>query len=376
MLEKINVFLNIENNQYKVGEIVYNNRQILFQYNKDFLNTNINISPLTLPFNDKIYSNKGNLPGVFRDSLPDGWGRFLINRYFMKQDIKNVNELDYLSFTGINGFGALEYKPCETYLNDRLTNINLDKLANDSINILNNTDYFVDELLKLNGSSGGARPKITVRLNNKHNITNIGDKYIIKFKGTFDENNIGLHEYIYSLIAKKSNIEMTETILLPSKNCSGYFATKRFDRNNKGKLHLHSVAGLLNIDFRTDFIDYVDILKLTKILTKDFNEVLKMFRLMCFNVLIQNKDDHTKNFSFLLNSKNQWTLSPAYDLTKSNEINGEHTTTVNGKGIEISDNDLITVGEMFNIKKEISKDIIALIRENLNNFDKLVKEYK
>ena len=74
MLEKINVFLNLENNQYKVGKIVYNNRQILFQYNKDFLNTNINISPLTLPFNNKIYSNKGNLPGVFRDSLPDGWG--------------------------------------------------------------------------------------------------------------------------------------------------------------------------------------------------------------------------------------------------------------------------------------------------------------
>ena len=169
---------------------------------------------------------------------------------------------------------------------------------------------------------------------------------------------------------------MTETILLPSKNCSGYFATKRFDRNNKGKLYLHSVAGLLNIDFRTDFIDYVDILKLTKFLTKDFNEVLKMFRLMCFNVLIQNKDDHTKNFSFLLNSKNQWTLSPAYDLTKSNGINGEHTTTVNGKGIEISDVDLINVGEMFNIKKETSKDIITLIRENLNDFDKMVKEYK
>ena len=54
MLEKINVFLNLENNQYKVGEIVYNDRQILFQYNKDFLNTNINISPLTLPFNNKI----------------------------------------------------------------------------------------------------------------------------------------------------------------------------------------------------------------------------------------------------------------------------------------------------------------------------------
>lgn len=168
-----------------------------------------------------------------------------------------------------------------------IENINLDRLANESIEILSNSNYFVDDLLKLNGSSYGARPKITVKLNNKNIITKKGLDYIIKFRSNVDDNDIGLREYVYSIIAKKSNIEMSETILLPSKICSGYFATRRFDRiNNNEKLHLHSVAGLLNVNFRTTFIDYVDILKLTKLLTKDFNEILKMYRLMCFNVII------------------------------------------------------------------------------------------
>lgn len=376
MLDKIKVFLNIESNKYIVGELVYLNKQIFFQYDSKFLEQNINISPVTLPFNNTVYSNKTNLHGVFKDSLPDGWGRLLVNRYFTKNNTKDVNELDYLAFVGSNCFGALEYEPCSNYLNNNLIDTNLDKLAEESIEILNNTSYFADDLLKLNGSSGGARPKITVKLDDKYNISNIGDEYIIKFKTITDDNNIGLHEYVYSLIAQKSGVEMSKTILLSSKKCGGYFATKRFDRNNNKKLHMHSAAGLLNIDFRTNFIDYIDLLKLTKIVTKDFNEVIKMFRIMCFNVIIGNKDDHTKNFSFLMDGKGQWKLSPAYDLVKSDGINGEHTTTVNGKGKDITDNDLINVGEMFNIKQETSKDIIELIKYNLSGFNILLKQIK
>ena len=94
---------------------------------------------------------------------------------------------------------------------------------------------------------------------------------------------------------------------------------------------------------------------------------------MCFNVIIENKDDHSKNFSFLMDSKGNWKLSPAYDLTKSNGINGEHTTTINGKGKDISNNDLINIGSMFDINEEHCKDIINLITENNNSFDKIAR---
>lgn len=375
MINKLNVFLNIENNRSKVGELVCIDKRIYFQYNYDCLKKNINISPISLPFNRKIYS--GSLHGVFKDSLPDGWGRLLINRYFIKNNITNLNELDYLFYVGSGGFGALEYEPNKTDPHINIDRIDFDVLAQESTKILNNSEYFLDDLLKLNGSSNGARPKIIIKLNNKHIIAKNGKEYIVKFRSSMDDKNIGLYEYIYSLIAKKSNIEVSNTLLLPSKNCPGYFATERFDRleNNK-KIHMHSVAGLLNIDFRKDFIDYIDILKLTKLLTKDFREIVKMFRLMSFNAIIGNKDDHTKNFSFLMNNNGEWKLSPAYDLTKSSGINGEHTTTFNGKGENVEAKDLIKIGEMFDIGTRECMDIIEIIKENYNTFDKLVAYYK
>ena len=369
MIDKINVFLNINENRNKVGELACVNKKIYFQFDNECLKKGVNISPISLPFNIQIQSNGNNLFGVFDDSLPDGWGRLLIDRYCKKNKILDVNKLDYLSFVGKNGFGALEYEPYnDLERNYNFENLNLDQLASESMQILNDTTYFADELLKLNGSSGGARPKITVKLNNKNVISQAGEDYIIKFRTSTDDKNIGLKEYVYSVIAKKSGIDMSKTILLPSKKCSGYFATKRFDRIDNKKLHLHSAAGLLNMDFRTSFIDYVDLLKLTKILTKSDDEVLKMFRLMCFNVITNNKDDHAKNFSFIMDNKNQWKLSPAYDLTYSNGINGEHTTTVNGKGKDIKDIDLINFGKMFDIDQGNSRNIIQLIRDNFNEF--------
>lgn len=369
MIDKISVFLNINENRNKVGELACVNKKIYFQYDNEFLKKGVNISPISLPFNNQIQLNGNNLFGVFDDSLPDGWGRLLIDRYCKKNRILDVNKLDYLSFVGKNGFGALEYEPYnDLERNYNFENLNLDQLASESMQILNDTTYFADELLKLNGSSGGTRPKITVKLNNKNVISQTGEDYIIKFRTSIDDKDIGLKEYVYSVIAKKSGIDMSKTILLPSKKCSGYFATKRFDRIDNKKLHLHSAAGLLNMDFRTSFIDYVDLLKLTKILTKSDDEVLKMFRLMCFNVITNNKDDHAKNFSFIMDDKNQWKLGPAYDLTYSNGINGEHTTTVNGKGKDIKDIDLINVGKMFDIDQGNSRNIIQLIRDNFNEF--------
>jgi len=71
---------------------------------------------------------------------------------------------------------------------------------------------------------------------------------------------------------------------------------------------------------------------LTLHLTKDVNEQLKMFRLAVFNLFAHNRDDHAKNFSYLLDENNQWKLSPAYDLTFSYGPGAEHSTTYLGEG--------------------------------------------
>ena len=110
-----------------------------------------------------------------------------------------------------------------------------------------------------------------------------------------------------------------------------YFGVERFDRTPHGKIHTISAAGLLHANYRIPSLDYSILLKLTLNLTKDMEQVISMFRLMIFNILISNRDDHAKNFSFQW-INGTWKLSPAYDLLPSSGFNGYHTTTINGKG--------------------------------------------
>lgn len=164
-----------------------------------------------------------------------------------------------------------------------------------------------------------------------------GEDWIVKFPASLDDPNIGLAEYQYSLCAKKCGIEMAETRLLPSRQCEGYFGTKRFDRvalnGHVKRIHMLSVSAILEVSHRIPSLDYNTLMALTLELTKDYSEVEKMYRLMCFNVFAHNRDDHSKNFTFLYDTeKGGWRLAPAYDLTYSNSIGGEHATCINGNG--------------------------------------------
>ncbi len=92
-----------------------------------------------------------------------------------------------------------------------------------------------------------------------------------------------------------------------------------------------------------------------------------MFRLMVFNVLCGNRDDHAKNFSFLYKGKEGWSLSPAYDLTVNSGVNGEHATTVNGKGCGITDNDMLAVARNAGLARARARRIIDQVRDVLGD---------
>ena len=162
---------------------------------------------------------------------------------------------------------------------------------------------------------------------------------------------------------------MTDTRLFSSKQCSGYFGTKRFDRINlkggiKKKKHMQSVSALLEISHRIPALDYNSLMQLTLELTKDYQEVEKMFRLMCFNVFAHNRDDHSNNFSFLFDENTgTWKTSPAYDLTHSYSIGGEHATCVNGNGRNPTTADLLAVAENIDLEKKKAKEIIKQIQQ-------------
>lgn len=369
-LKSLQVFYN----NVKVGVLALtSNNLTAFQYDEKWLSEGFSISPFSLPLVKKVFIPKidpfDGLFGVFSDSLPDGWGRLLVDRMLIKENInpREVNSLNRLAIVGNSGMGALSYIP-EYNLVLEEKKVDYDELATACKEILN-TNYSpdLDKLFLLGGSSGGARPKILTEIN--------GEEWIIKFPSSYDDKNIGKTEYLYSLCAKKCGIIMPETKLFSSKISSGYFGVKRFDRKidthgSKRRIHMISVSALLETSHRYPNLDYNILMKLTLELTKSFKEVEKMFRMMCFNVFAHNRDDHSKNFSFIYNDElNKWELSPAYDLTYSYSINGEHATTVNGNGTDPGIKDILKVAEKIGIKvetaKEIAEDIKNIVKEDL-----------
>lgn len=232
----------------------------------------------------------------------------------------------------------------------------LDQIACECENMLK-TEYTenLDQLFQLGGSSGGARPKILTEVD--------GEEWIIKFPSHDDNDDIGKQEYDYSVCVKECGVEMMDTRLFPSERCAGYFGTKRFDRkkdidNHVKKIHMISVSAILETSHRIPNLDYNLLMKLTLELTKDFSDVLKLYRLMCFNVFAHNRDDHSKNFTFLYHEEDScFRLAPAYDLTYSNSINGEHATTINGSGLHPDIEDILAVAAKVGIRKSQAEKI-------------------
>ncbi|MGC3976793.1 MAG: type II toxin-antitoxin system HipA family toxin [Paludibacteraceae bacterium] len=341
----------------KIGRIALTPDNLCaFEYDVDYLRTGLSISPFYLPLQAGVFVSKrdpfaGNF-GVFNDSLPDGWGSLLLDRYLTEQgmNLHRLNTLERLSLIGKMGRGGLEYYPENTVLlPDEV--IHLDTMANEAAKLLQ-SDYTggsLDLLYRYGGSSGGARPKVFVKMEDSD--------WLVKFKASTDPDNVGEVEYQYSLLAKACGIDMPETRLFEGK----YFGVKRFDRQNNSKQHVISAAGLLNADYRIPSLDYSILMTACLRLTRNMEEVYKLFRIMVFNVLIKNKDDHAKNFSFIL-TNGEWHLSPAYDLLPSNGFNGFHTTTVNGQGSP-TQKEILEVAQSIGLNKQRVKDIYEEISD-------------
>jgi len=362
----------------KVGTLaLHQDYFVAFEYDKEWLIDGFSINPFSLPLEKKVFVPKidpfEGLHGVFSDSLPDGWGRLLVDRLMLANQLspRSAGNLERLAIVGASGMGALTYEPEKKLLENNHTEIDLDILASECSNILTTyTSEKLDDLFALGGTSGGARPKILTFI--------AGDAWIIKFPSQLDGKGIGKQEYEYSLCAKACGIIMEETKLFSSDKCEGYFGTKRFDRpissdGTLDKIHMVSVSGLLETTHRIPNLDYNILMKLTLQLTKSFDEVEKLYRLMCFNVFAHNRDDHSKNFTFIYDEDARcWKLSPAYDLTYSYSIGGEHATTVNGNGRNPGKKEVLEVAKNVGLDMEKAKylanEIEACVKSKLSEY--------
>ncbi|GHV23342.1 hypothetical protein AGMMS49959_16090 [Planctomycetales bacterium] len=213
-------------------------------------------------------------------------------------------------------------------------------MAKEAAAILHDRPYTgqaLADLVKLGGSSGGARPKVLLTID--------GEEWLVKFRAALDPKNIGKKEYQYALLARKAGLDFPATRLFAGK----YFGVQRFDRCAGAKVFMLSASALLDASHRYPTLDYVDLLNAALKLTRDFGEAEKLFRQMCFNVFYHNRDDHAKNFSFLYTG-NRWTVSPPYDLVYAEGMGDEHATTIDGAGKDPTADDIMRVAAKTGIK--------------------------
>lgn len=345
--------------EQKVGALTMtpDNRCCAFQYDKEWLVSGFSVSPIDLPLKPDLFIAQpepfwGNF-GIFEDSLPDGYGRYLLNRLLRKQGIDDsrLTPIQRLSIVGTSGMGALCYLP-GSYVGEEKALPELDHLQQMALDVLSERTDIGEDILYFNsGNSGGCRPKCL--WNDEQG------EWLVKFRHTYDPPNMGQMEFRYNEIAHACGIQVPSFKLLKGK----YFASKRFDIENGERLHTATAAALLNESIHNPRLDYKTLHHLTGYLTQDPKQVDEMFRRMIFNVLTDNKDDHAKNFSFICRN-GSWSLSPAYDLTLCKEgYNGERATSVNNNGKPTLE-DMLAVGESIRIPRKKGLEMIHFVAEH------------
>ena len=377
-----------------------------FEYDTDFLNSGIEVSPLRMPLAKNIYEFPAltgepfyGMPGLVADSLPDKFGNAVIEQWLMSlgKSLSDFTAIDRLCYTGKRGMGALEYVPASTDIKDIDENINVQEIVKFASDVLadregislkaeDNLTY--SQLVQVGSSAGGARAKAIIAWNEETNEVRSGqaqlgtgyDYWLMKFDNVTKNGDHGLEdkpeytliEYAYYLMAKKAGVTMNECRLYESAG-EHHFITKRFDRENGRKLHMQSLGALTHISYQEPGICGYELAAMyMKEVGISYKEIEQFYRRMVFNCLAVNQDDHVKNISFLMDRNGKWSLSPAYDITFSynpaNKWLRAHQMTVNGKttGIELSD--LLEAGSKMGIKERRCKDIIREVLTSVKEF--------
>ncbi len=407
MVLKVNIWGNL------VGSLFWDAEKgmAIFEYNGDFINKGLDVSPLLMPlqrgrifeFSTLPFNSFKGLPPMISDSLPDDFGNFMMNAWLSREGkkIEDLKPTERLSYVGTRGMGALEYEPILDKSLSLKSNINITEL----VNVANKVFEFKGELkfkdvnedaltklIRIGTSAGGARAKALLALDEEKNQFKAGDVlhgkghsyWLLKLDGVNnqalgDPEEYGKIEYVYSQMAKDCGIDMTDCRLIPEGN-RAHFITKRFDRDDFGeKLHMQTLSGIAAMDYRVlNAYSYEQVFTVLRQMRLPYSDFEQQYKRMVFNVVARNQDDHTKNISFLMDRNGKWSLSPAYDLSFSYNPKGKwtnvHQLSINGKRDEFSADDILKIGAENHIKNrsEIIKNIVDIV-SRWSNYAKAIE---
>lgn len=278
------------------------------------------------------------LPGLIADNLPDGWGLMLMDRLFRQEGLRHPGPLDRLAFIGDRAMGALRFVPAAEP-EAQEPDWNLLALAQQCVRAqTGDAETALRELALAGGSPQGARPKALVQydraasqVSTRHDAP--GEPWLVKFPAQGEHKEVCATEQMYAELARDCGLEVPTSAWFDLSPKLAAFGVARFDREQGLRVPVHSLAGLLQVDFRlAGSADYTTFLRATRLLTRDEREVQKAFARAVFNVLFHNRDDHPKNFAWRLGRDRRWRLAPAFDLSFSDGPMGQHHMDVCGEG--------------------------------------------
>lgn len=361
-----------------VGQIAWDSarRSAAVEWDPSFVAAPLPISPYHVKTLAGLYRT-GNtaafegLPGVFGDSLPDGWGRLLIDRELERRGSGRtaITPVDRLAIIGTHGMGALIYRPEERVVGPN--SVDLEWFADLATSMAE--DASVEDLRKARaaaGGSAGTRPKLvalldveTGRVRDHRRTPERGERQVlIKHRATTDSPTAIEEEEAYARMARAAGIAMPWTMVLRSGRGDAFFAVERFDRRGAARVHMHTAAGMLDVDFRQPSTDYENLHKLVRWTTRHAGDQDEMFRRMAFNVLAHNRDDHLKNHAFLMDAGGGWRLSPAYDVSFSDGPGGVHHLAIAGEGRRPGRKHVEAVGQALGMKPAAIAALIDPVR--------------
>lgn len=388
MLERIDVYYDGWGEHWRWGTLVSSTAitgrpLIAFEFSDQALSRGLELSALRLPLKGPklrkdFPSHQMGLPGPVYDSLPDGWGMLLMDRLFKRRGLNpaRIGALERLTYIGAQAMGAMSFEPVASEVSAPVEDIPLAQLAAEIQDVLSGEGgAFLQKLLQIGGSPHGARPKALLYRDAKHgNFTTAAapglEAWLVKFPAQHEPPEVCAIEAVYAECLRECGINTPDTEYFDLPNGQAAFASKRFDRHQDMRVPMQSLAAFIGADFRSPgTLDYVGFLRATGLCTNDVREKALAFERAVFNVVFHNRDDHTKNFAYLMSATGQWTLAPAYDVTFCEGPGGYHQMDVMGEALCITRKHLLALGtEEAELSAHEAADIIDRICQVASGF--------